>query len=105
MSWAVFWIDPTQVSSQISVSVTAILTLIAYRFALGNLLPRISYLTRLDYLLLGSTILVFLALVEVTATSRLVVLGKESLARTLDKWARIVFPAAFVAVLVFSIFL
>ncbi len=47
------------------------LTLIAYRFLLGGMLPRISYLTRLDYFLLGSTVLVFLALVEAACTSRL----------------------------------
>ena len=38
------------------------LTLIAYRFLLGQSLPPVSYLTRLDYFLLGATILVFIAL-------------------------------------------
>src|SRR6266571_367887 len=33
MSWTVFWIDPTNANSQISVAVTSMLTLIAYRFA------------------------------------------------------------------------
>ena len=32
MSWMVFWIDPSLVATQISVSVTAMLTMIAYRF-------------------------------------------------------------------------
>ena len=81
------------------------LTLIAYRFALGNLLPRISYMTRLDYFLLGSTVIVFLALVEVTATSRFVFLGRESLARKLDKYSRIGFPSVFVGILIYSLFI
>ena len=79
--------------------------MIAYRFALGNLLPRISYLTRMDYLLLGSTVLVFLALVEVTATSRFVFLDRESLARKLDKYSRVLFPSAFVVILAYSLFI
>src|SRR5256886_17260325 len=40
MSWAVFWITPTDASPQISIAVTSMLTLIAYRFAIDNQLPR-----------------------------------------------------------------
>ncbi len=32
MSWTVFWIAPSESGTQISVAVTSILTLIAYRF-------------------------------------------------------------------------
>ncbi|MFV2073735.1 MAG: hypothetical protein ACC742_13935, partial [Thermoanaerobaculales bacterium] len=39
MSWVVFWIDPRHVGPRISVAVTSMLTLIAYRFLLGQLLP------------------------------------------------------------------
>ena len=35
MSWVVFWIDPES-GTRVSVSVTAMLTLIAYRFAVGS---------------------------------------------------------------------
>lgn len=96
MSWIVFWIDPSQSASQISVAVTSMLTLIAYRFLLGNLLPRISYLTKMDYFLLGSTFLVFAALIEVAVTSRLARTGRESLANGIDRWCRAVFPISFV---------
>jgi hypothetical protein len=36
MSWTVFWIDPTNGGPQISVAVTSMLTLIAYRFSIGS---------------------------------------------------------------------
>jgi len=39
MSWVVFWIDPTEAGSQLSVAVTAALTLIAYHIALAGKLP------------------------------------------------------------------
>jgi len=56
MSWVVFWIDPKESGTQISVSITTMLTLIAYRFAVGMNVPRISDLTNLDAFILGSTI-------------------------------------------------
>src|SRR6266436_3727267 len=34
MSWAVFWIDPINANSQVSIAMTSMLTLIAYRFAI-----------------------------------------------------------------------
>src|SRR6266403_3241204 len=46
MSWAVFWIDPVNANSQISVAVTSMLTLIAYRYAVDSQLPRLPYMTR-----------------------------------------------------------
>ena len=96
MSWVVFWIDPQQAASQISVAVTAMLTLIAYRFAVGSDLPNIPYLTRMDLFLLGSTVLVFAGLVEVVITSSLASRDRLERARRVDRWARVIFPSAFV---------
>jgi len=48
------------------VGATAVLTLIAYRFTLDSLIPRVSYLTRLDIFILGATVLVLLARVAST---------------------------------------
>lgn len=41
MSFAVFWIEPVHASSQISISMTSMLTLIAFRFAVDSQLPRL----------------------------------------------------------------
>ena len=35
MSWSVFWLDPIHSSSQINIAIASMLTLIAYRFAVG----------------------------------------------------------------------
>ena len=96
MSWAVFWIDPTMGASQISVAVTSILTLIAYRFAIGNEVPKLPYLTLLDSLILLATILVFLSLVEVIATTALSINNRIETARAVDRYARWAFPLTFV---------
>jgi len=96
MSWGGFWIDPTNAGAQIGVATSSILTLIAYRFMLGNLLPRLPYMTRLDYFTLGSTALVFFTLVEVIITTKLVLSKRAVFGRKIDCWCRVVFPVAFV---------
>jgi Neurotransmitter-gated ion-channel ligand binding domain len=96
MSWSGFWIDPVNASVQISVAVTSMLTLIAYRFAVDTQLPRLPYMTRLDLLFLISTLLVFFSLIEVLITTILDNKGQTDRARRLDRYCRVVFPAIFV---------
>ncbi|MEH6583567.1 MAG: hypothetical protein V7754_16645 [Halioglobus sp.] len=98
MSWVVFWIDPAEGSSQLGVAVTAVLTLIAYHIALSGKLPDISYLTRMDLFLFGSTLLVFSSLIEVVTTSRLAIAGRLQLARWIDVVCRVLFPALYAVV-------
>lgn len=92
MSFSVFWIDPTLGASQISVAVTSMLTLIAYRFAIGADTPKLPYLTLMDALILVGTLLVFLSLVEVVITTRLALRDRVQLARAIDRKCRLIFP-------------
>jgi len=103
MSWAVFWIDPVESGTQIGVATTTMLTLIAFRFAIDGSLPKISYLTRLDTFVMASTILVFLGLFEVIITSRLAKTSRHEQALRIDYWSRMIFPGAFVLVLVLTL--
>lgn len=98
MSWLVFWIDPKEAGTQISVGITSMLTLIAYRFAVDTSLPRVSYLTRLDYFILAGTFLVFSSLIEVMATSSLAKKDRYERALTIDYYSRLLFPLAFLLV-------
>ena len=104
MSWLVFWIDPKESGSQISVAITAMLTLIAYRFSIGELVPKVSYLTRLDYFILGSTLMVFLALLLVIITSNLAKSGQSQLALHIDWWSRIIFPLMLIVISITAFF-
>jgi hypothetical protein len=96
MAWGAFYIDPTNAGAQIGIATSSMLTLIAYRFMLGNLIPRLPYMTRLDYFTLGSTVLVFLTLIEVIITTNLALRQKEKIARRIDRWCRFVFPITFI---------
>jgi len=102
MSWAVFWIDPEQVGSQLGMAVTSVLTLIAYHIALGSKLPEIPYMTRLDVFVFGSTLIVFSSLIEVVITSRLSTSDKLNRARKIDVICRWVFPIFFILIAVYS---
>jgi hypothetical protein len=87
----VFWIDPTNAGAQLGVATTAMLSLIAYRFAIDQSVPKVAYLTRMDYFVIGASVLVFLALCEVVWTSRLAQTNRLATAKCMDRWSRVVF--------------
>jgi hypothetical protein len=105
MSWIVFWINPANFGTKVSVSVTSMLTLIAYRFAVGGFLPRVSYLTRLDIFVLGASLLVFAALVLVVVTGNLAEKDKMEQAQRVDRISRVTFPLVFAALFILAFIL
>jgi hypothetical protein len=97
MSFTVFWINPQRFGPQIGIAATSMLTLIAFQFALTSVLPKLSYFTLMDQLILGSTLLVFGSLIQATAVTVLVDRGKLEKAIKLDHICRWLFPMLFVA--------
>ena len=89
MSWSGFWIDPVNANSQISVAVTSMLTLIAYRYAVDSQLPRLPYMTRIDLFFLVSTLLVFFSLIEVLVTTILDNNQQTERAKKIDRYCQI----------------
>ena len=56
VSWSVFWIHPRELESKLTITIVCLLSLIAYNFVLDKDLPKLSYLTILDYVVLLSYI-------------------------------------------------
>jgi hypothetical protein len=104
MSWAVFWLDPAQLGTQIGLSATVMVICVIFMLNLGTVLPKVPYLTRVDRFVVGSLVLVFLALIEAVTSGGIAAAGKGELARKLDWWSRFIFPAAFVVVFIFAFF-
>jgi hypothetical protein len=100
MSWCVFWISPELYGPQIGLSATSMLTLIAFIFATTNMVPELGYFTLLDLFIGGSTILVFLALLESLTVTYLVSGDRKRLARRIDVMSRAVFPLTFLMLVV-----
>ena len=98
LSWAVFWIEAGDLSNQVQVAVTTILTVIAFAFAISATMPRLPYLTYIDAFFLECYIFVFLAVVELMTVH---VAHRSELRRDLGlrirRYSRWVIPAAFVA--------
>ncbi|MEM7009353.1 MAG: hypothetical protein AAF462_09500 [Thermodesulfobacteriota bacterium] len=105
MAWAVFWIDPKHLGPQVGLSTATVFTLIAYRFAIGFTIPKVSYFTRMDNFVLLSTILVFIALGTAIATSKISSDGENLLAKKIEKYMRVIYLIAFMAIIVFTLLL
>ena len=98
MSWAIFWVSPSNLGPQVTLSATSMLTLIAYQFTMNDLLPRVGYLTSMDKYVLASSILVFLALVEAITTGTMAGAGNIRSAEKLDRASRWIFPGAYLVI-------
>ncbi len=102
MSWIPRWLDPKESSTSIGISTTAFLTLVAYLFAITVLLPKVSYLTRMDDFILLSTLLVFLGLIQTVISTYLINFGHMAQVERINKLSRMVYPLLLLIVLAVS---
>jgi len=98
VSWSVFWFDPPEVSSQVQIAVTTILTIIAFALAISLTLPRVPYLTFADAFFLTCYIFAFVTMVEVTAVHIAYRNERRKVAAKIRGTARWLVPAAFVVI-------
>ncbi len=68
MSMGVYWFHPDETESRVNISVTSLLTVIAYWFVLNSSLPQISYFSKIDVFIVGSLSLVFMSYLSVAVT-------------------------------------
>lgn len=64
ISWGVLWIPPNDLNSQLTISVTTVLTLVAFSVAVSNVLPPVPYLTFYDSFFLISFLFILLTITE-----------------------------------------
>lgn len=100
MAWLVYWLPIDAINPRVSVSVTSMLTFIAHRFVIRGELPRLSYLTRMDYFLLGSTALVLLGLAGVVAVFKAHVDGHKVAAIRINTFFRWAYPTVFLVLFI-----
>jgi hypothetical protein len=105
MAYTVYFIPPTNVAQQVAVGMTSMLTLVAYMLALGNSLPKISYLTRADKLFVGCAFLVFLGLLKAILTTVLVQRETKEAVRRIDRFGRWAYPAVLLVVILIALVL
>jgi hypothetical protein len=96
VSWSVFWFDPPEASSQVTIAVTTILTIIAFALAISLTLPRVAYLTFADGFFLTCYVFAFVTMVELTAVHVAYRNERRKLAASIRNTARWLVPSAFV---------
>lgn len=95
LMWAVFWIDIEHLSDRLNVAFIGILTIVAYQFLLDGNMPRISYFTFTDAVLLFSFVVMCLCIYESLLVNSLWTNGKRALAERIDKAAHWAFPVVY----------
>jgi len=99
VSFTVFWIDPSDLASEVQVAVTCLLAAVALQLSEGSTLPEVSYLTIADRAFATSYVAIALAILQVVYTNYLARSGKQDRALKLDRLCRVAFPAGLVFVL------
>jgi len=52
--WGSVWIDPKEIESRLTITIVCLLSLIAYNFVIDSELPKLEYLTVMDWIILVS---------------------------------------------------
>ena len=98
MSWSVFWVDPSDLNTQMQISITSMLAAIAFNFAIGSSLPSLAYLTWIDAFIFTCYSTIFFSIVEDMIVHVAWRNGRPALAHRVDRASRWLFPLAFLLV-------
>ena len=96
LSWTVFWIDSSELSSQVTISVTTVLTVIAFAFAISTNLPKVPYLTFIDVFFLSCYVFVFITAIELTLVHLAGRSKRDKMGEAIRRFSRIGLPVLFV---------
>jgi hypothetical protein len=94
IAFSVFWIEPSDLSSRVTIGVTCVLASIAFQLAEAGNLPEIGYLTLADRVYAVCYIGLALIVLTTTYTTALARKNLRPKAAKVDRLARFVLPAA-----------
>ena len=97
MAWSTFWLDPESISDRLNISFVGVLTIVAYQFVVIDNMPRNSYLTFTDTLLLVSFLITSLTIPHSLYVKSLTERNRTPMAHHFDKICRWAFPFAYAA--------
>ena len=95
LSWSVFWVDPFDLSNQVQIAVTTILTVIAFAFAISATMPRVPYITFIDAFFLTCYVFVFIAVVELMTVHTTHRRSGPEVSKRIRRVSRWLVPAAY----------
>ena len=95
ISWSVFWMIGDKLVDRMSISMTGILTIVAYQFIISDILPRVSYFTFMDTFLSISFLIMLLSVFENIIVNNLDLVEESAQAKKVDMVCRIAFPVLY----------
>ena len=100
IAYSAFWIKTSDYYTQISIALTAILTEIAFLFAISSSLPKVPYLTFIDAFFLVSFAFSSACIVELVVVHQSLEWSRGDYAERVRTISRILYPVIYVVVLV-----
>ncbi|MCB1705566.1 MAG: hypothetical protein KDI17_11920 [Halioglobus sp.] len=95
LMWAVFWMDIQNLADRLNIAFIGILTIVAYQFLLDGNMPRISYFTLTDAVLLYSFVFMCLCIYESLLVNSLCKRGRREAAERIDRIVKWAFPVVY----------
>ncbi len=99
MIWSIFWVDIDSLADRLNVAFVGVLTIVAYQFVVIDNMPRMSYLTLTDVILLISFVTMSLTIPQSLVIYGLVRRGEEQRAQRIDHVSRWAFPLSYIVLL------
>ena len=97
ISWSIFWIRIEELESRVTISIVCMLSLIAYNFVIDDSLPKLGFLTLLDWFVVLSYIFSAIPTLESVIVHNLHRDKREKLSIIFNEKCRYLVPSAFVA--------
>lgn len=103
VSWATFFLE--DVEKRIDVAAANLLIFVVFNFHISGDLPRLGYLTFLDFILFAMFIITAVIIIFNIALKRLAMKGHEELAGRIDNYAlKWIYPLAYVVVISWAVY-
>jgi Neurotransmitter-gated ion-channel ligand binding domain len=99
LTWVVFWMSSEGLGRRAGVSSGGILTVIAYQFVTTSSLPRVSYLTVADKVMILSVVIIAATMVESLVVDGLTATNMPRKVK-IDRICRVAFPASYFVLLI-----
>ncbi len=103
VSWATFFLE--EYRKRIDIAGANLLVFVAFNFAISGDLPRLGYMTFLDFILVAMFVVTGFIIVFNVGLRKLKITGREELARKIDTYAlKGIYPLAYLIIIVWAVY-
>tara|TARA_Y100000591_G_C21323705_1_gene446754 strand:- start:107 stop:496 length:390 start_codon:yes stop_codon:yes gene_type:complete len=95
VAWSALWVEPRYLESRLTITIICLLSLIAYNFIVDKDLPKLEYLTLLDYWILLSYLFAAVPTIISVISFRMLSSTTEETLRNFDRNVRFYGPILF----------